>query len=154
MMKKLWLILIIVFFSFEGTTSASELMEKEKGVEVKDQATKMFIYDSLATWMTHDISDFYLRKYNAESIQWEGPRPERIRIWIKEVSPGIENSSYTHILRVFMPYEKVLINNKEEIKAADTYIYAVNAIMLSQCPDSGKSVKEIKLIKSYHKVGP
>ncbi|MGE8081412.1 hypothetical protein [Peribacillus loiseleuriae] len=53
-----------------------------------------------------------------------------------------------------MPYENVIINDTNEIKAADTFIYAVNAGLLSLCPESGKSEKEIKLINSYHKVRP
>ena len=55
---------------------------------------------------------------------------------------------------LFLPYEKVIIDDKKEIKAADTFIYAINADLLSLCPESGKSEKEIKLIDSYHKVRP
>jgi hypothetical protein len=40
-------------------------------VEVKDQATKMFIYESLQTWMTHDMSDFYHKKYKADQYNGE-----------------------------------------------------------------------------------
>jgi hypothetical protein len=53
-----------------------------------------------------------------------------------------------------LPYEKVIIDDKKEIKAADTFIYAINADLLSLCPESGKSEKKIKLIDSYHKVRP
>ena len=154
-MKKVVLMLVMIFFFVAGNVSASEFFETGKEVEVKDQATKMFIYESLQTWMTHDISDFYHKKYKAESIQWEGPKPEKIRIWIKEVKPSPGNrTTYTHVIRVFLPYENVIVNDKKEIKSADTFIYAVNAGLLSLCPESGKSEKEIKLINNFHKVGP
>jgi hypothetical protein len=153
-LKKVALMLAMVIFFIVGNASASDFIETGKEVEVKDQAAKMYIYESLETWMTHDVSDFYHKKYKAESIQWDGPNPEKIRIWIKEVKPGSGDRPYTHVIRVFLPFEKVIINDKKGIKSADTFIYAVNAGMLSLCPESGKSEKEIKLINSYHKVRP
>lgn len=153
-MKKIILMLVMVFFFIVGDASASEFIETGKEVEVKDQAAKMYIYESLETWMTHDVSDFYHKKYKAESIQWGGPKPEKIRIWIKEVKPGFGDRTYTHVIRVFLPYENVIINETKQIKAADTFIYAVNANLLSLCPESGKSEKEIKLINTFHKVSP
>lgn len=153
-LNKVVLMLVMLFFFVAGNVSASEFVETGKEVEVKDQAAKMYIYESIGTWMTHDISDFYHKKYKAKSIQWDGPRPEKIRIWIKEVKPSLGDKTYTHVIRVFLPYENVIVNDKKEIKAADTFIYAVNAGLLSLCPESGKSEKEIKLINSYHKVRP
>ncbi len=153
--NKVVLMLGMLLFFVAGNVSASEFVETGKEVEVKDQATKMFIYESLQTWMTHDISDFYHKKYKANSVQWGGPKPEEIRIWIKGVKPTPENrKGYTHLIRVFLPYENVIVDDKREIKAADTFVYAVNAGLLSLCPESGKSEKEIKLINSYHKVLP
>lgn len=145
--------LVIVFFFIVGSASASELIETGKEVEVKDYAPKMFIYQTLHVWMRHDVSEYYRKKYDAKkSVEWKGPNPEKIRIWIKDIKRGSDDRIHTHIVRVFLPYEKVIIDGKKEIKAADTFIYAINADMLSLCPESGKSEKEIKLIESYHKV--
>ena len=153
-MKKITLMLVMAFFFIVGNASASELIETGKEVEVKEYAPKMFIYQALHTWMTHDVSDYYHKKYNAKSVEWEGPKPEKIRIWIKDIKPNSGDRTHTHVVRVFLPYEKVIIDDKREIKAADTFIYAINADLLSLCPESGKSEKEIKLIDSYHKVRP
>ena len=152
-MKKVGLMLGMLFFFMTGSGTSAEFFETGEEIEVKDQATKMFIYESLNTWMTHDISDFYHEKYKANSIEWEGPKPENIRIWIKEVKHTPYNRTpYTHVIRVFLPYENVIVDKKQDINSADTYIYAVNAHLLSSCPESGKSEKEIKLIDTYHKV--
>ncbi|MFD0769010.1 hypothetical protein ACFQZ1_08890 [Bacillus sp. CGMCC 1.60114] len=154
-MKKITLMLVIVFFFIVGNAYASNFIETGKEVEVKEYAPKMFIYQSLHVWMTHDVSEYYHKKYNAKkSVGWEGPNPDKIRIWIKEIKPGSVDRTHTYIVRVFLPYEKVIIDNKKEIKAADTFIYAINANLFSLCPESGKSEKEIKLINSYHKVRP
>lgn len=50
--------------------------------------------------------------------------------------------------------DELIINDKKKIKTADTFTYAVNARLLSMCPESGKSGNEFKLINSYHKVRP
>ncbi|WP_316572062.1 hypothetical protein [Neobacillus sp. YIM B06451] len=148
---KVPLMLVMVFFLIVGNASASELIETGKEVEVKEFASKTFIYQVLHTWMVHDASDYYIKKYKAKSVGWEGPKLEKIRIWIKDIKPSTDRT-YTHVVRVFLPYEKVIIDDKKEIKAADTFIYAINANFLPFCPESGKSEKEIKLINSYHKV--
>lgn len=153
-MVKITLMLVMVFFFIVGNASASKFIDTGKEVEVKECAPKMFIYQALHTWMIHDISDYYHKKYNAKSVGWEGPKPEKIRIWIKDIKPSSVDGTHTHIVRVFLPYEKVMIDDKMEMKAADTFIYEINANLLSLCPESGKSEKEIKLINSYHKVCP
>ena len=144
----------MVFFFIVENASASELIETGKEVEVKEFAPKMFIYQSVHTWILHDVSDYYQKKYKAKSVEWEGPKPEKIRIWISAIKPNSGDGTHTHVVRVFLPYEKVMIDDKKEIKAADTFIYAIDANLFSLCHESGKSEKEIKLIKSYHKEQP
>lgn len=144
----------MISFLTGGNVSAADIIETGSETEVKDQAVKMYIYESLETWISQDVSDFYLKKYKANSIGWEGPKPENIRIWIKEVKAGFGNQTYTHVIRVYLPLDHVKINEKKEIQTADTYIYAVHARLLSLCPESGKTEKEFRLINSYHKVRP
>ncbi|NRD79925.1 hypothetical protein HPT25_21555 [Bacillus sp. BRMEA1] len=153
-MKKIFLMIVMIFFFIVGNASASGFIELGKEEEVKEYAPKMFIYEALRTWMIHDVSDYYEKKYEAKSVGFFGPKPEKIRIWIKDIKPNSSDRIHTHIVRVYLPYEKVIINDKKEMKAADTFIYAINANLLSSCPESGKSEKEIKLIHSYHKTVP
>jgi hypothetical protein len=151
-LKKILLMLIMGTFLLTGHVSASEMIKTGEEVEIKDGAAKSFIYESLRVWMDQDISKLYHRKYNADSVEWKGPEREKVRIWIREVKSNPGPAGYTHVIRIFLPYENVIVNNRKEVKSADTVIYAVNARFLSLCPESGKSEKEIKLLRTVHKV--
>jgi hypothetical protein len=156
-MNKVLLMLVMIFFFVSGNVSAADIVETGKEAEIKDHATKMFIYGTLETWVVMHTSDIYREKYHAKSILREGPRPENIRIWIqpvKSASPELDGIEYTHIIRITFPYEKVVVDDKKEIKAVDTLVYAVNPYILTACYETGKSEKQFKLIKSYHKVLP
>ncbi|MEK5063681.1 hypothetical protein [Cytobacillus sp. FSL R5-0596] len=157
-MNKIVLLLVMIFIFDSGNVSAADISETGKEVEVRDQATKMFIYGTLEEWVIMHASNIYQEEYNAKSVLREGPKPENIRIWIqpakkvsKEPSDGIE---YTHLIKITLPYEKVVIDNKKEIKAVDTLVYAVNPFILTACFETGKSEKQFKLINSHHEVLP
>jgi hypothetical protein len=104
----------------------------------------------LAHSLVVDASDIYHKEYKAKSVKLLWPKAEKIRIWVKEVKPGTGNRTYTHVVRVYLPYDSVVIDDKKKIKAHDTFIYAVDAGLLS-VPDGGKTEKRIKLINSFHK---
>lgn len=149
------LIFVAIFFLTVGNASASKVpaVGGEK-YEVKDQATKMFIYDTMQVWVRHSLNDYYHHKYNANSISWGELKPEGIRIWIKRLKSAENDQMYTHLIKISLHYDKLIINGKRELKTEDTFTYAVNADLLSLCPESGKSEKELKLINSNHKVRP
>ncbi|MEH7336615.1 hypothetical protein V7161_28720 [Neobacillus drentensis] len=161
-MKKVTLMLVVIFFLIAGNASASNIMKSEKPqimsvgkeIEVKDQATKMFIYDTMQVWMRHSLVDYYHNKYHADSISWGGPKPEGIRIWIRQLGPSENDGIYTHLIKVSLQRDELIINDKKKIKTEDSFTYVVNAGLLSLCPESGKSEKEFKLINSDHKVRP
>ncbi|MED4229569.1 hypothetical protein [Neobacillus cucumis] len=93
-MNKVVLMLVTVFFLTVGYASAAEVKAVGGEIyEVKDQATKMFIYDTRQVWMRHSLNDYYHDKYHADFISWRGPKPEGIRS-LKQVKPII----YTLIL--------------------------------------------------------
>ncbi|RYI27594.1 hypothetical protein EVU96_17610 [Bacillus infantis] len=152
MILKKVMLLVMGFVLLTGHVSASEILETGEEAEVKDQAAKTFIYESLRVWLDQDISRLYHKKYKADSVEWIGPEREKVRIWIREVKSNPGPAGYTHVIRIFLPYENVIVNNSKEVKSADTVIYAVNARFLSLCPESGKSEKEIKLLRTFHKV--
>ncbi|WML56563.1 hypothetical protein [Neobacillus sp. PS2-9] len=154
-MNKVVLMLVTVFFLTAGNASAARVtaVGGEK-YEVKDQATKMFIYDTMQVWMRHSLVDYYHNKYHADSIRWGELKPEGIHVWIKQLKPNENHRTYTHHIKISLQYDKLIINDKKEIKTKDTFTYAVNADLLSLCSESGKSEKELKLINSYHKVRP
>jgi hypothetical protein len=114
----------------------------------------MFIYNTMQVWMRHSLVDYYHNKYHADSISWGELKPEGIHVWIKQLEPTENDRTYTHHIKISLQYDKLIINDKKEIKTKDTFNYAVNADLLSLCPESGKSEKELKLINSYHKVRP
>jgi hypothetical protein len=150
-MKKILLILVIAFFTV-GSGASAEVAGEGEVIEIKDKTTKTFMYQILSfPYIHHVASDFYHKKYNAESIGWGGLESENIRIWIQEVKPTPGEDSYSHIIKVYIPYEKIIINNKKEIKTADTFVFAINGDMFSLCSESGKTEKQVKLIKHYHK---
>ncbi|MCM2534169.1 hypothetical protein NDK43_19650 [Neobacillus pocheonensis] len=161
-MKKVTVMLVVVFFFIVGNASASNIIKTEKlqiiavgkEVEVKDQATKMFIYDLMQIWMRHSLDDYYHNKYHADSISWGGLKPEGIRVWIRQVGPSENDRTYTHLIKISLQHDELIINDKKKMKTEDTFTYMVNADLLSLCPESGKSEKEFKLINSYHKVQP
>ncbi|WHX98050.1 hypothetical protein [Neobacillus sp. DY30] len=154
-MNKVVLMLFTLFFLTAGNASATNVTEVggEK-YEVKDQATKMFIYDTMQVWVHHSLVDYYHNKYQADSISLGELKPEGIRIWIKQLGPSENEGIYTHLIKISLQRDELIINNKKKIKTEDTFSYAVNANLLSLCPESGKSEKEFKLINSYHKVRP
>ncbi|MEH7417005.1 hypothetical protein V7266_17105 [Neobacillus drentensis] len=104
--------------------------------------------------MRHSLVDYYHNKYHADSISWGELKPEGIHVWIKQLKPTENDRTYTHLIKISLQYDKLVINEKKEIITKDTFTYAVNADLLSLCPESGKSEKELKLIDSYHKVRP
>ena len=55
----------------------------------------------------------------------EGPKPENVRIWIKDTKTGDRN--YTHAITVLLPYENVIVDSKKQMKATNRLIYAVDA---------------------------
>jgi len=154
-MNKVVLMLVTVFFLTAGNASAAKVTAVGgKKYEVKDQATKMFIYDTMQVWMHHSLVDYYHNKYHADSINWGEPKPEGIRIWIKQLGPSENDRIYTHLIKISLQRDELIINDKKKMKTEDTFTYVVNAHLLSLCPESGKSEKEFKLINSYHKVRP
>ncbi|WP_066074836.1 hypothetical protein [Neobacillus soli] len=162
-MKKVMLILVVVFFFIVGNASASNIMKTEepqimpvgKEVEVKDQAAKMFIYDTMQVWMRHSLVDYYHNKYHADSIEWGELKPEGIRVWISQVVAASENDRiYTHLIKISLQHNELIINDKKKLKTEDTFSYVVNADLLSLCPESGKSEKELKILRFHHKVRP
>jgi hypothetical protein len=162
-MKKVTLMFVVVFFFIVGNVSASNSSKTEKPqiipigkeVEVKDQATKMFIYDTMQVWMRRSLDDFYHNKYHANSIRWRGPKPEGIRIWIQQVvAPSEYDGVYTHLIKISLQRDELIINDKKKMKTEDTFTYAVNAHLLSLCPESRKSEKEFKILLFHHKVRP
>jgi hypothetical protein len=154
-MNKVVLMLLTVFFLTASNTSAAKVTAVgEESYEVKDQATKMFIYDTMQVWLRHSLNDYYHNKYHADSISWGQLKPEGIHVWIKQHEPTETGRTYTHLIKISLEYDKLMINDKKEIKTKDTFTYAVNADLLSLCPESGKSEKELKLMNSTHTVRP
>jgi hypothetical protein len=159
-MKKVTLMFVMVFFFIVGNASASNIMKTEKPqiipvgkeVEVKDQATKMFIYNLMQVWMRHSLADYH-NKYHADSISWGG-QPKGIRVWIRQVGPSENDRTYTHLIKISLQHDEIIINDKEKMKTEDTFTYVVNADLLSLCPESGKSEKEFKILRFHHKVRP
>lgn len=150
-MKKILLMLALAFF-FLGSDASAEVIGEGKVVEIKDKTTKTFMYQILSIPYIHHIaSDFYHKKYNAESIGWGELESENIRIWIQEAKPTPGEAGYTHIVKVYIPYEKIIINGKKEIKTADTFVFAIDGDMFSLCSESGKTLEQVKLINHYHK---
>jgi hypothetical protein len=150
-MKKILLMLAIAFFCV-GSNASAQIIETGKEIEVKDQATKTFIYEILNQYISLNTEQFYRKKHSAvQSIGWEGPDPKKVRVWIKEAKSIPGKTHYTHVVRVFVPYEKVTIDNKTEMKTADMFIYAIDANLFSHCSESGKTENQVKLIKHYHK---
>ena len=86
-MKKILLILAIVFFCV-GSSASAEVTGTGKVVEIKDQLTKTFMYQILLNpYISHNTRQFYHEKYQIEkSMEWEGPELEKIRIWIQKQS--------------------------------------------------------------------
>jgi hypothetical protein len=155
LMSKVVLMLVTVFFLTAGNASAAKVTAVGgERYEVKDQATKMFIYDTMQVWMRHSLEDYYHNKYHADSISWGELKPEGIRIWIRQLGPNENDGTYTHLIKISLQRDELIINDKKKIKTKDTITYAVNADLLSLCPESGKSEKELKLINSDHKVRP
>lgn len=129
----------------------TEFIETGEKVEVKDPATKMFIHEVLQPWLTQDMADLYYKEYQAKkSVELEVPKPDNVRIWMKEVKSI--NSKYTHLITVYLPYEKVTLDGKKQMKTADTFTYAVNATQLPVCHDKNGFRNCVKLVDSYHKV--
>jgi hypothetical protein len=153
-MNKIVLLLATVFFLTAGNAAAKDTALGGEKYEVKDQATKMFIFDTMQVWMHHSLVDYYHNKYQADSINWGQPKPEGIRIWIRQLGPSENGRIHTHLIQISLLHDELIINGKKKIKTEDTFTYAVNARLLSLCPESGKSEKEFKLINSYHKVRP
>jgi hypothetical protein len=81
-MNKVVLMLVTVFFLTVGIASAAKVTAVGgERCEVKDQATKMFIYDTMQVWMSHSLIDYYHNKYHADSISWGELKPEGIHVW-------------------------------------------------------------------------
>ncbi|MBG9545055.1 hypothetical protein ABE29_20485 [Cytobacillus firmus] len=69
-MKKILLILAIAFFTV-GSGASAEVAGEGEVIEIKDKTTKTFMYQILSMpYIHHVASDFYHKKYNAESIGW------------------------------------------------------------------------------------
>ncbi|WP_066061392.1 hypothetical protein [Neobacillus soli] len=150
-MKKILLMLAIALF-FVGSSASAEVAGEGKVVEIKDKTTKTFMYQILSRPYIHHIaSNFYHKKYNAKSIGWGEVKSENIRIWIQEAKPAQGEASYTHIVKIYIPYEKIVINDKKEINTADTYVFAIDGDMFSLCSESGKTENQVKLLKHHHK---
>lgn len=154
-MNKLVVMVVTVFFLTAGNVSATKVTAfGGEEYEIKDQATKMFIYDTMQVWMHHSLVDYYHSKYQADSINWGEPKKEGLRIWIRELEPSENEGKYTHLIKISIQRDELIINDKKKIRTEDEFTYVVNAHILSLCPESGKSEKEFKLINSYHKVRP
>lgn len=156
MVKKYLLLLGMLLLTFSSVSAVTaetktEFIETGEEVEVKENAPKLFIFESLQPWLTQDASDLYFKKYNArKSVEMEGPKPENVKVWIKEVK-SIERK-YTHLITVFLPYEKVIVDGKKPMKTADRFTYAVNATQLPVCHGKDGFASCVKLIDSTHKV--
>lgn len=96
--NKVLLMLVMVFFLTAGNTSAAKVTAVGgENYEVKDQATKMFIYDTMRVWMRHSLDSYYHNKYHADSISWGELKPEEIHVWVKQFEPT-ENEARIPIL--------------------------------------------------------
>lgn|SRR5690606_21188642 len=145
-MKKILLILAIAFFTV-GSGASAEVAGEGEVIEIKDKTTKTFMYQILSMpYIHHVASDFYHKKYNAESIGWGGLESENIRIWIQEAKPNPGEASYTHIVKVYIPYEKIIINDKKEIKTADTFVFAIDGDMFSLCSESHQQYLQLRML--------
>lgn len=156
MFKKYLVLTGLIIFTFSSVPAgkaetAMEFIETGEEVEVKESAPKIFIYETLDPWLTQDASDLYFKKYSArKSVEMEGPLPEDVRVWIKEVK-SIDRK-YTHLITVYLPHEKVSVDGKKPMKTADKFTYAVNATQLPVCHDKDGMKDCVKLVDSYHKV--
>ncbi|MBT2695708.1 hypothetical protein [Bacillus sp. ISL-55] len=156
MIKKYLLSIGLIIFAFSSVPAgnaetATEFIETGEEVEVKESGPKIFIYETLDPWLTQDASDLYFKKYNArKSVEMEGPMPENVRVWIKEVK-SIDRK-YTHLITIYLPHEKVIVDGKKPMKTADKFTYAVNATQLPVCHDQEGMKDCVKLVESYHKV--
>jgi hypothetical protein len=151
-MNKVMLMLVMIFFFVAGNVSAADIIETGKEVEIKDNATKNFVYLSLRQRLIHDIWNMYREKYNAKGLEMEHPETKDIKIWIKEAITAPGTQRFTHVIRLYLPYPKVVVDEKKSMKTADICIYAVNAQDLSAYADRSLAQKSVKLIKCYHKV--
>lgn len=75
-----------------------------------------------------------------------GIESENIRIWIQEAKPNPGEASYTHIVKVYIPYEKIIINDKKEIKTADTFVFAIDGDMFSLCSESHQQYLQLRML--------
>src|SRR3954465_4256776 len=108
-LKKLTMVVLFLSIMLLPIQAKAEFIETGEEVEVKEYAPKMFIYEALQPWLTQDASDIYFKKYQArKSVEMEGPKPENVRIWIKDTKPG--DGNYTHVITVLLPYENVILD--------------------------------------------
>ncbi len=149
-MKKVFFVLILAIFYFSGSATA-EIVETGKEVELKGTASKSFIYQALQPWIGHDASNIYFQKYKAKDVMMEGPRMQDIRVWIKEVKTTPNSTRYTHIIRFNIPYVRVVLDEKKELKAVDTLIYGVNMDNFTNYSNPDLISKSVKLFDFYHK---
>jgi hypothetical protein len=156
MLKKYSLLMGMIIFAFSAVPAikaetTTEFIETGAEVEVMESAPKIFIYETLEPWLTQDASDLYFKRYKArKSVEMEGPLPENVRVWIKEVKSL--NRKYTHLITVYLPREKVIVDGKMPMKTADRFTYAVNATQLPVCHDKDGLKDCVKLVDSYQKV--
>lgn len=151
-MNKVVLMLVLIFFFVVGNVSAADIIETGKEVEIKDNATKSFVYLSLEQWLSQDIWNIYREKYNAKELRTQSPKTKDIKIWMKEAKTAPGTQRFTHVIMLYVPYPEVVINEKKSMKTADICMYAVNAEVLSAYANPSSAQKSVKLIKCYHKV--
>jgi hypothetical protein len=149
-LKKILLMLTFAFFCISSNAYA-QIIETGKEVEVKNQAAKTFIYQIFERYVSDNTAQYYHKKYKAKSIGWSGPDPKKVHVWIKEAKQFPGDTRYTHVIRVFVPYEQVTIDNKPPMNVGHTFIYAVNGYLFSDSPVPGKPETRIKLMKHYYK---
>ncbi|MCH6269525.1 hypothetical protein [Neobacillus citreus] len=152
-MKKILLLVPLLTLLFHHPVTA-EPIETGEEFEVKDIATKSFIYNSLNFWIFRESSDFYHKKYNANSVMPDPMEMKDIRIWIKEVKRQPGSFEYTHIVRIYLPFDGIILNEKIKMKTADTLIFAVNTdyIAFANCSNPHLFEKTFELLDYYHKV--
>lgn len=151
-MKKILMLFFLMILYFHSP-AAAEVIETGKEIEVKNAAAKSFIYKTLDHWIVKESSDFYHEKYNANQVMMDPPEMSAIRIWIKEVKRKPVLSEYTHIVRIYLPFDGITLNEKTEIKAADTIVLAVNTDFIAFANSNNPHLiaKSVKLMDYDHK---
>lgn len=126
---------VLSIIHFSGFVSA-EIVSTGEDVEIKDNPTKVCIYQALKAWTGYDSHNYYNKNYNAQNVKTEQPKMEDIKIWIKEVQTTPSGPMYTHIVRIQLPDMREVLDEKKEMKVVDTISYGVNMYNFTNYSDT------------------